>query len=85
MSYVIEDLKDDSNLAIKIDNYFEKLINLFNNTTPSNDLDKSYLLRLGNRIMTVGSDYLKICDEVEKDTCVQNMKNVNTKIMELMR
>ena len=69
-----------------LQNYFDELVDLFNNTDPLNDVEKSYLVRLGNRIITIGTDVnTLIATNSEKvSENADKIIAVNNKIMGLM-
>lgn len=74
-------------LVDKIQVYFNDLLEVFeNNFNQLDNLKKSYMVRLGNRIMTVGNDlnYFYTSENSNKIENLQKMKMVNEKIMELI-
>lgn len=94
LGVIVENLEkeclDDNNIMSSMQLYFENLSTLFSNTNPANDLEKSYLIRLGNRCMSVGIDvnnlYTKNNCNLDKITSNEAvMNNINSKIMELVK
>ncbi len=75
-----------SNLITSIKEYFDLSIETFNNSkTFSTNLDKAYLISLGNRIIQVGQNINKICND-EEITASNNVKmeNINNYIKEIL-
>lgn len=77
---------DDKNIPTLLQNYFDKLVDLFNDTDPLSDVDKSYLVRLGNRIITIGTDVNTLIarDSEKVSENADKIVAVNNRIMGLM-
>ena len=80
----------DDILINKMQVYFDNAYDCFeSNKVVSGDLDKAYLMALGNRIISVGQDIKKVCAELNiNDEAVSNnvdkMISVNNVIKELI-
>ena len=55
-------------LIVDMQDYFDLSVLIFNNFNPQNDLDKAYLMSLGNRIISVGQDINKMYDYMNINT-----------------
>jgi hypothetical protein len=91
LGVIVENLENkvlnENNITSSLQIYFDNLAELFESVTPANNLEKSYLIRLGNRCMSAGIDVNNLYeDNTEKITENQTvMNNINSKIMELVR
>lgn len=89
-SFLTKLIGEDS-LLTKIQDYFIDCVEVFNNNSIFNDnLSKSYLMLVGNRIVSVGQDLNVIYNKlsIKTDLVTSNVKfmeDINGKIMELIR
>lgn len=93
LSKVVDVIEDDvfteESLKVTLQEYFNNLLDIFNeNSTTEDGLNKAYLVRLGNRIITVGSNlnniYLNENANIMIGSNVEKMNTVNSKIRELV-
>ena len=84
-----DNIVDENNIENRLQQYFDELFSIFENSSINNELDKSYFIRMCNRIITVGNDLNKMYFEDNKTASIEEnigkMNIVNEKIRELIK
>jgi len=77
----------ENDILQELQMYFDDMYKIFvENNGVKDNISKSYLIRLSNRLLSVGEDLYGLSDnQEEKEVILQKMKLVNNKIVELIK